>query len=110
MRSQPSNARAEQKTNSTEPRWVVVLAMPAAGALYFVLPKSLSVGPRWLPLAMVAVLLLAIHLTQHRDPLHRFGFQTCGHSPRGTGGWTQAGRMCGNSDGVIRLVTSSFQR
>src|SRR5690242_20357950 len=51
-----SSAVADQTVR--EPRWPAVLAMLAVGALYSALPEALRVGPYWLLLAIVAVLLI----------------------------------------------------
>ncbi len=40
----------------TEPRWPAVLALLAVGGLRLALPESLSVGPAWLLIALVAIL------------------------------------------------------
>jgi len=56
------------KTNPPEPRWPIVVALVAAGVLYLALPEPLSVGPHWLLLVIVLVLLVPTWLTQHRDP------------------------------------------
>ena len=42
----------------TEPRWPAMLALLAVGGLRLALPESLSFGPDWLLLAVVAVLLI----------------------------------------------------
>jgi hypothetical protein len=39
-----------------EPRWPALLALLAIGGLYYALPRSLTVGPNWLVLILVAVL------------------------------------------------------
>jgi hypothetical protein len=52
--------------NPPEPRWLVVVAMLAAGGFYYALPEPLSLGPRWLLLAIVSVLLVPAVLTNHR--------------------------------------------
>ncbi len=41
-----------------EPRWPAVLALFAVGGLRFALPESLSVGPSWLLLVVVVVLII----------------------------------------------------
>jgi len=41
-----------------EPRWPAVVALLAVGALYYALPSDLTVGPDWLPLAIVACLII----------------------------------------------------
>ena len=65
----PPHSNSElPKTNLPEPRWSIVLALLAAGALYLALPEPLSVGPHWLLLVIVLALLVPTWLTQHRDP------------------------------------------
>ena len=46
-------------TRSPEPRWPVALALLAAAALHFVLPRSLVMGPPWMVLGTVAILIVA---------------------------------------------------
>ena len=41
-----------------EPRWPAFVAMLAAGCLYWALPEQLSVGPSWLLLVVIFVLLI----------------------------------------------------
>ena len=41
-----------------EPRWPAFVAMLAAAGVYWALPEPLSVGPGWLLLAIVFVLLM----------------------------------------------------
>ena len=41
-----------------EPRWPAVIAVLAVGGLYTALPASLAIGPRWLLLVIVTVLLV----------------------------------------------------
>jgi uncharacterized membrane protein len=50
---------------ASEPRWPAFLALLATGGLYAALPASLSVGPRWLPLLLVGVLLLPAAIAHH---------------------------------------------
>src|SRR5579871_282768 len=45
-------------------RWEAGVAALAAGALFIPLPETLSPGPGWLPVVLVAVLLLPLTLTQ----------------------------------------------
>jgi hypothetical protein len=49
-----------------EPRWPAFVAMLAAAFLYLSLPEPLSVGPSWLLLAIVFVLLIPIIATHRR--------------------------------------------
>ena len=46
-----------------EPRWPALVAMLAAGCVYLALPEPLSVGPSWLLLAIVLVLLIPLTVT-----------------------------------------------
>lgn len=52
-----------------EPRWPAVLAVLAVSALHSALPSRLSLGPDWLLIAIVAVLLLPA-IVFHRRGLH----------------------------------------
>ncbi len=49
-----------------EPRWPAVVAMLAAGCLYWSLPEPLSVGPGWLLLAVIFVLTIPLLISNHR--------------------------------------------
>jgi uncharacterized membrane protein len=49
-----------------EPRWPAVVAMLAAGCLYWSLPEPLSVGPGWLLLAVIFVLTFPLLISNHR--------------------------------------------
>jgi len=53
-----------------EPRWPAFVALLADGCLYLGLPASLSLGPRWLLLAIVFALLVPI-VVSHRRGHHR---------------------------------------
>ena len=53
----------------TEPRWPAMLALLAVGVLRLALPEELSVGPAWLLIAVVAVLIVPTMWT-HRRGLH----------------------------------------
>ena len=44
--------------NRLEPRWPAMLALLAVGGLRLALPESLSVGPDWLLITVVGVLLI----------------------------------------------------
>jgi|SRR5690348_4744066 len=50
-----------------EPRWPVGLALLAAAALHFVLPRSLLMGPPWMVLGTVAVLIAAATYARRRQ-------------------------------------------
>jgi hypothetical protein len=49
-----------------EPRWPAVVAMLAAGCVYWSLPEPLSVGPGWGLLAVIFVLTIPLLITNHR--------------------------------------------
>ena len=55
-----------QFQDDTEPRWPAVIALAAGAGLFGVLPRMLSFGPRWLPAAIVGVLLVPTLLTHLR--------------------------------------------
>jgi len=44
--------------SNTEPRWPAIIALLAVGGIYAALPSFLTVGPRWLLLVVVVVLLI----------------------------------------------------
>jgi uncharacterized membrane protein len=49
-----------------EPRWPAFVAMLAAAGVYWALPEPLSVGPGWLLLAVIFMLLIPIVVSYHR--------------------------------------------
>jgi len=49
-----------------EPRWPAVVAMLAAGCVYWSLPEPLSVGPGWLLLVVIFVLTIPLLISNHR--------------------------------------------
>ena len=49
-----------------EPRWPTAVAVLVAGALYAALPEPLSVGPRWLLLAILTVLVIPAMISHRR--------------------------------------------
>ncbi len=49
-----------------EPRWPAFVAMLAAASMYWALPEHLSVGPSWLLLTVVFVLIIPIAVSHHR--------------------------------------------
>jgi hypothetical protein len=49
-----------------EPRWPAVVAMLAAGCVYWALPEPLSVGPSWLLLAIILVLAIPLVISNHQ--------------------------------------------
>jgi len=56
--------------SQSEPRWPVAVALVAAGCMYLGLPEDLSVGPRWLLLSIILVLLAPLVIT-HRTGRYR---------------------------------------
>jgi hypothetical protein len=57
-------------------RWDAMLALLAAGGISLALPESLTVGPRWLLLALVVILLvptIIAHRKGHHSLNHLFG-------------------------------------
>ena len=53
-----------------EPRWPAFVAMAAAGGVYLALPERLSLGPSWLLLLVVFMLLIPIVLSHRRGDFH----------------------------------------
>jgi hypothetical protein len=49
-----------------EPRWPAVVAMLAAGCVYWALPEPLSVGPSWMLLAIILVLTVPLVISSHK--------------------------------------------
>jgi hypothetical protein len=56
---------------TTEPRWQAILAMAAVGGVYLDLPRELVIGPTWLLLTVIAVL-LAPTIVTYRIRRHSF--------------------------------------
>src|SRR5579862_3741643 len=60
----PRDSRCKMKTpmndapKRLEPRWPAMLALLAVGGLRLAMPESLSAGPDWLLIAVVAVLMI----------------------------------------------------
>lgn len=48
-----------------EPRWPALLAALTVGVLFYLMPDALTVGPRWLPLALIAAMLLPAKVFHH---------------------------------------------
>jgi hypothetical protein len=68
----PLSVSINSKTNldtAKEPRWLAVVAMLATGLVYAALPSNLSVGPRWLLLAVIAAVVVSA-LVSHRVGHH----------------------------------------
>jgi hypothetical protein len=58
-------AKTAVSKNEPEPRWPGFLALLAGGCLHYALPQRLSVGPDWLLVAVIAVLLVMV-MASHR--------------------------------------------
>ena len=56
-----------------EPRWQAVLALVAVGGIYMALPPALTVGPRWLLLLVISILLVPTIVS------HRMGHHSLNH-------------------------------
>jgi len=68
-----------QHIDKPEPRWQAVLAFVGVGAIYLALPKSLIVGPTWLLLTLMVVLLVPTvvsHRLGHLSLNRILGFAT----------------------------------
>src|SRR4051812_2638468 len=63
----PNNLPVSHPPAPPEPRWPALLGGLAAGALFFTLPESLTLGPRWLLPGIVLVFLCAADIS------HRIG-------------------------------------
>jgi len=53
-----SSTSKPPQTNPPEPLWPVVLAAVGLGGMYFALPEPLSLGPHWLLLVIIIVLIV----------------------------------------------------
>ena len=76
--------RINSKTNQNsakEPRWLALIAVLATGLVYAALPSSLSVGPHWLLLAVIApvsVSALISHRVGHHTADKMMGYAASG--------------------------------
>jgi hypothetical protein len=59
----------KNEDSGKEPRWLALTAMMATGLVYAALPSNLSVGPRWLLLAVIAAVVVPA-LISHRAGHH----------------------------------------
>jgi len=50
-----------------EPRWLALLALLAVGGIGMALPASLTLGPRWLVLVLIVVLLVPTVISHRRE-------------------------------------------
>ena len=62
--------RAQERRDEPEPRWPALVVALGIGGLNMALPESLSAGPRWLLLAVVAVLVAPL-IASRRMGWHR---------------------------------------
>ena len=76
--------RINSRTNedsAKEPRWLALIAVLAAGLVYAALPNSLSAGPHWLLLAIIApvsVSALISHRVGHHTADKMMGYAASG--------------------------------
>jgi hypothetical protein len=72
---------AAMKEIDPEPRWPTAAAMIAIGGLFYALPSAMTVGPDWLVLALVAMLIIPASIF-HMQRMHRlnqiFGYMAQG--------------------------------
>ena len=70
--SRPSNRKNFRVDGESgkEPRWLALIAMLATGLVYAALPSNLSVGPDWLLVALMGVVIVAA-LISHRIGNHK---------------------------------------
>jgi len=61
--SAPDHATQPQPRNP-EPRWPAALALLAVGGLRLALPESLSIGPDWLLLAVIVLLMVPVEIAR----------------------------------------------
>ena len=69
MAAVPTNSTSKQD-GVKEPRWLALVAMLSTGLVYAALPSSLSVGPDWLLLAVMVVVIVPL-LISHRTGHHK---------------------------------------
>lgn len=60
------NDKSPASAADLEPRWPALLALLAMAGLRFALPDSLSLGPRWLLLAVLAALIVPTVISRRR--------------------------------------------
>lgn len=61
-----NNLGSHSYQSDAEPRWPAVIGLLGGAGLFAVLPKYLSFGPRWLPLVIIAVLLVPTLISRLR--------------------------------------------
>lgn len=52
-----------------EPRWPALVAGFGIGVLFYLMPEALTVGPRWLPLALIAAMFIPSNVFHQRGNL-----------------------------------------
>ncbi len=62
----------QKMVQRAEPRWPALIALLAIGALYYALPSALTVGPDWLVLALLIVLVTPA-IISNRQGYRRMG-------------------------------------
>lgn len=70
LQGKVKRASTTSSASQSEPRWPAAVALLASGCMYLGLPDELSVGPRWLLLSIILVLLAPLVVT-HRSGRHR---------------------------------------
>jgi len=70
MAANKTETQAAADIIAIEPRWPALLAILAVGALYSALPGALRLGPYWLLLAVVCVLMIPTAIA-HRTGRHK---------------------------------------
>jgi hypothetical protein len=69
-----TETRSKQEPTKLEPRWPAILALFGVGGLQLALPESLSVGPDWLLILVVGILLIPTVWARHagNDKLNQY--------------------------------------
>jgi hypothetical protein len=76
----PQNA-PQKVTRQSEPRWPALVAMLAVGGIFYALPPALKVGPDWLVLVVVVLLVTPgtfLHSRGLYVPAHIIGYTALG--------------------------------
>lgn len=73
----PLPHRPDLAGDQPEPRWPALVALLVVGALNLGLSTHVALGPRWLPLVLIAILLVPTTLTHARQ--NHFASQVLGH-------------------------------
>lgn len=63
---QSSAKRVDEPRSGPEPRWPATIALLAIGLLQLALPPSMRIGPAWVPIVTVCVLLIPIIVSRRR--------------------------------------------